>query len=128
MRHERRLILLFCGIAAVRVFLFSVAFPFFNNVDEQAHVDLVIKYARGQVPRDLGHYSSESAVYFSLYGSPEYFTAPQQFNTGTFPPPNWTFPLSNGTQWYIQQQLGGKRTRTTNRGNRHFTMLSRVCG
>ena len=90
MRHERKLILLFCAVAAVRVFVFSAAFPFFNNVDEQAHVDLVMKYARGQVPRDLGHYSSESASYFALYATPEYFTAPQQFNSGTFPPPNWT--------------------------------------
>ena len=49
-----------------------------------------MKYARGQVPRDLGHYSSESAHYFSLYGTPEYFTAPEQFNIRTFPPPNWT--------------------------------------
>src|SRR5947208_11023293 len=92
MRHERKLILLFCAVAAVRVFVFSAAFPFFNNVDEQAHVDLVMKYARGQVPRDLGHYSSESAYYFSLYGTPAYFTATQQFNTGTFPPPTWTLP------------------------------------
>jgi hypothetical protein len=45
MRHERKLILLLCAIAAVRVFIFSAAFPFFNNVDEQAHTDLVIKYA-----------------------------------------------------------------------------------
>ena len=90
MRHERKLILLFCAVAAVRVFTFSAAFPFFNNVDEQAHVDLVMKYARGQVPRDLGHYSSESAYYFALYGTPEYFTAPEQFNTGTFPAPTWT--------------------------------------
>jgi predicted membrane protein DUF2142 len=93
MRHEGKWILLFCAIAAVRVFIFSAAFPFFNNVDEQAHVDLVMKYARGQVPHDLGHYSSESAYYFSLYGTPEYFTAPQQFNTGSFPAPNWTLPV-----------------------------------
>jgi len=53
-QHERMLILLFCAIAAVRVFTLSAAFPFFNNVDEQAHVDLVMKYARGHVPRDLG--------------------------------------------------------------------------
>jgi hypothetical protein len=90
MRHGRKLILLLCAIAALRVFIFSAAFPFFNNVDEQAHVDLVLKYARGQVPRDLGYYSSESAHYFSLYGTPEYFTAPQQFNARSFPPPNWT--------------------------------------
>jgi hypothetical protein len=92
MRHERKLILLLCGIAALRVFIFSAAFPFFNNVDEQAHLDLVMKYARGDVPRDLGHYSSESANYISLYGTPEYFTPPQQFKANDFPPPNWRLP------------------------------------
>jgi hypothetical protein len=92
MRYERKLILLLCAIAAVRVFIFSAAFPFFNNVDEQAHVDLVMKYARGHVPRDLGQYSSESAYYISLYGTPEFFMAPQQFETNDFPPPNWMLP------------------------------------
>jgi Predicted membrane protein (DUF2142) len=92
MPHERKLIWFFCVVAAVRVFVFSAAFPFFNNVDEQAHADLVLKYARGRVPRDLGHYSSESADYFAMYSTPEYFTAPQQFESGKFPPPNWTLP------------------------------------
>jgi len=91
-QHERKLILLFCAVAAVRVFMFSAAFPLFNNVDEQAHVDLVMKYSRGEVPHDLGHYSPESAQYFSLYQSPEYFTPPQQFRSGRFPPPNWKLP------------------------------------
>ena len=111
MRHERKLILLFCAVAAIRVLIFSAAFPFFNNVDEQAHVDLVMKYARGQVPRDLGRYSSESAYYFSLYGTPEYFTTPQQFNTGTFPPPNWTLPaeqreaaVNKATAWWESKE------------------------
>jgi Predicted membrane protein (DUF2142) len=89
-RHERKLILLLCAIAAIRVFTFCAAFPFFNNVDEQAHLDLVMKYARGDVPRDLGHYSSESANAIALYGTPEYFMAPWQFATNDFPPPNWT--------------------------------------
>ena len=71
-RHERKLILLLCAIAALRVFTFCAAFPFFNNVDEQAHLDLVVKYARGDVPRDLGHYSSESANSIALYGSRSY--------------------------------------------------------
>jgi len=92
MRYERKLILQPCAIAAVRVFIFSAAFPFFNNVDEQAHLDLVMKYARGHVPRDLGQYSSESAYYISLYGTPEFFMAPQQFETNDFPPPNWMLP------------------------------------
>ena len=93
MRDERKLILFFCAVAAVRVLIFSAAFPFFNNVDEQAHIDLVMKYARGQVPRELGHYSAESANYISLYSTPEYFTAPQQFSGNDFPPPNWTLPI-----------------------------------
>lgn len=91
-RHERKLVLLFCAIAALRVFTFSAAFPFFNNVDEQAHLDLVMKYARGDVPRGLGQYSPESANFIALYGTPEYFIAPQQFATNDFPPPNWTLP------------------------------------
>ena len=91
-RHERKLILLLCAIAALRVFTFSAVFPFFNNVDEQAHLDLVMKYARGDVPRDLGHYSSESANSIALYGTPEYFMAREQFAKNNFPPPNWTLP------------------------------------
>lgn len=91
-RHERKLILFLCAIAGLRVLIFCAAFPFFNNVDEQAHVDLVMKYARGDLPRDLGHYSSESANSIALYGSPEYFTAPGQFATNDFPHPNWTLP------------------------------------
>jgi hypothetical protein len=97
-RHERKLIFLLCAIAAVRVFTFSAAFPFFNNVDEQAHLDLVMKYSRGDVPRDLGHYSSDSASSIALYGTPEYFIAPQQFATNDFPPPNWTLPAEQHEQ------------------------------
>lgn len=107
MRRERKFVLLFCAIAAVRVLIFSAAFPFFNNVDEQAHVDLVMKYARSEVPRDLGHYSSESAHYISLYGTPEYFLSPQQFKRNDFPPPNWTLPadqreeaLNRDSSWW----------------------------
>jgi len=71
--HERIIVLLLCAIAAVRVFTFAAAFPFFNNVDEQAHVDLVMKYAHCDSPRDLGYFSAEAAYYFSLYVTPEYF-------------------------------------------------------
>jgi hypothetical protein len=102
---------LLCLLAGVRAFLFCAAFPFFNNVDEQAHLDLVMKYARGDVPRDLGHYSSESANFIALYGTPEYFTAPQQFATNDFPPPNWTLPagqreqaVNTNSAWWLSNQ------------------------
>src|SRR5215470_389941 len=97
-RHERMLMLLLCAIATLRVLAFCAAFPFFNNVDEQAHVDLVMKYARGDLPRDLGHYSSESADSIALYGSPEYFMAPGQFAANDFPHPNWTLPTEQREQ------------------------------
>src|SRR5262249_38775961 len=116
MRHERKLILLFCAVAAVRVLTFSAAFPFFNNVDEQAHVDLVMKYGRGQVPRDLGHYSSESAYYFSLYGTPQYFTAPEQFNTGTFPAPQWLFTEKQRDGGVPRTPAWGKKKKTQKAG------------
>ncbi|HEV2046515.1 MAG TPA: DUF2142 domain-containing protein, partial [Chthoniobacterales bacterium] len=92
MRHERRLIFALCFLAALRVFVFSAAFPFFNNVDEQAHVDLVIKYSHGYLPRSLDQFSAESARYFAVYSSPDYFLKPAQFDGEKFPPPNWTLP------------------------------------
>ena len=40
--NERNGVLLLCLFAAIHVFIFSTAFPFFNNVDEEAHFDLVV--------------------------------------------------------------------------------------
>ena len=42
-RYERLIIAGLCLAAAIRVFAFSAAFPFFNNVDEQAHFDMVFE-------------------------------------------------------------------------------------
>ena len=49
-RYERYIIAGLCIAAAIRVFIFCAAFPFFNNVDEQAHSDMVFKYARRHLP------------------------------------------------------------------------------
>jgi hypothetical protein len=80
-----------CTAAAIRVFVFAAAFPFFNNVDEQAHVDLVVKYAHAKPPRAIEPFSAEAALCFTVYGTPEYFVTPEQYG-GQFPPPNWTLP------------------------------------
>ena len=77
-----------CALAAVRVFVFAAAFPFFNNVDEQAHVDLVVKYSHGNIPRGIEPFALEAALYFAVYSSPEYFVKPEQYG-GEYPPPNW---------------------------------------
>src|SRR5664280_2844562 len=90
--------------AALRVFLFSAAFPFFSNVDEREHFDLVVKYSCGQVPHHLLPYSEESAVYFVQYGSPEFFYTPQHYPEREFPAPFWTFP--------VEETVGPLQTRT----------------
>jgi hypothetical protein len=48
--NERVLILLLCVAAAVRVLIFSAAFPFFSNIDEDLHFDLITQYSHAQVP------------------------------------------------------------------------------
>ena len=77
--------------AAIRVFVFAAAFPFFNNVDEQAHVDLVVKYSHASPPRGIESFASEAALYFTIYSTPEYLVKPEQYG-GTYPPPLWLLP------------------------------------
>ena len=88
---ERTIVLFLCLIAALRVFLFSAAFPFFNNVDEQAHFDLVLKYGHGTWPHGLDKFAPETSRYLALYSTPEYFTKPSYWG-GSFPAPNWKLP------------------------------------
>ena len=72
-KFEARLVVALCLIAAARVFLFSATFPFFGNVDESAHVDLVVKYSRGYVPREpVELYDTETARLVARYQTLEY--------------------------------------------------------
>jgi hypothetical protein len=91
-RMELAFIWLLAGMAAIRVLVYCAAFPFFNNVDEQFHFDLVVKYSHGELPTKLVPFSQESARYIILYGTPEYFAGPRRFPGRRIPPPTWTFP------------------------------------
>src|SRR5580698_403184 len=86
---ERKIILLLCILAAARVFIFSAAFPFFNNVDETAHFDLIIKYSHGNVPRGMDTISADSAGYIALMNSRVYYGIPDKFPGGQMPLPLW---------------------------------------
>lgn len=88
---ERKLVLLLCGLAAVHVFVFSAAFPFFNAVDEWAHFDLVVKYSQGRLPRPQEKVSAESAPYLVMYSTKEYLWASNNFPAAQFAP-LWTQP------------------------------------
>ena len=91
--RERAFVGLLCLLAAVHVFVFSAAFPFFNNVDEQIHFDLVVKWSQGHVVRALEPVSDEAVRYIVLYGSPEYVGIPTNAPDGQFAPPPWKQPL-----------------------------------
>jgi len=62
-----------CLLAAVRVFAFCAAFPFFNNVDEEGHFDLTSKVARGHLPTELEPYDAAAADLIAAVRSPEYY-------------------------------------------------------
>jgi hypothetical protein len=88
--REGSCIALLALLAALRVFLFSAAFPFFTNVDEHRHVDGVLKYARGYLPRpENTGYEPEMARYLGVYGSPEYQFRDGAEGTRAVPPPPW---------------------------------------
>src|SRR5436309_13219619 len=76
----------FCLFAAVRVLFFSAAFPFFNNVDERRHFDLVMKYAYGHVPRGAELISRATLRYLSRYASSEFLSASYAFEGGYYGP------------------------------------------
>jgi hypothetical protein len=86
---EKVLILLICVAAAVRVFIFSAAFPFFSNIDEDLHFDLITQYSHGQPPRGLEPLKDETLNWIVPYASPEFLFSPNQFPGTKFPPPLW---------------------------------------
>jgi len=85
-RRDLWWVMIFCCFAAVRVLVFSAAFPFFNNVDERRHFDLVIKYAYGDVPQSAELISPATLSYLSRYASPEFLSPPEHFEGGYYGP------------------------------------------
>jgi hypothetical protein len=88
-RIERVLIVLLCFIAALRVFIFSAAFPFFSNIDEDLHFDLVTQYSHGEIPSSFNRLNEDTLNWIVPYASPEFLFTPQQFPDGKVPPPLW---------------------------------------
>ena len=88
-QRERILIFLLCLVAAARVFVFSAAFPFFSNIDEDLHFDLITQYSLARVPRSFDRLKEESLNWIVPYASPEFLFSPDQFPQGRFPAPLW---------------------------------------
>jgi len=93
-RNEHLLILLLCLAAAVRVFIFSAAFPFFSNIDEDLHFDLITQYSHAQIPRSFDRLKEDTLNWIVPYASPEFLFPSEQFPNGKFPAPLWKEPWS----------------------------------
>jgi Predicted membrane protein (DUF2142) len=93
-RNEHFLILLLCVIAGFRVFLFSAAFPFFSNIDEDLHFDLITQYSHAHVPRSFDRLQEETLNWVVPYASPEFLFPAEHFPDGKFPAPLWKEPWS----------------------------------
>ena len=83
--NERFLIILLCLAAALRVFIYSAAFPFFSNIDEDLHFDLVTQYSHVEVPRRFDRLKDDTLNWIIPYGSPEFLSCPEQFPGATCP-------------------------------------------
>jgi hypothetical protein len=80
---RKNLTVILMAIALLRIFVFNAAFPVFNNIDEGAHFDLVLKYSNGYLPTPVNlNYDRESAEFIARNGTFEYLSPPQS----TLPP------------------------------------------
>ena len=101
--RELLLVGLFSLLAAVRVFVFTAAFPFFSHVDEHHHFDLACRYSHGDVPRGLETFSAEASALAVFCASPEYLQPLGDLPTELTAPPPWATPADklNGLEQLI---------------------------
>ena len=109
--NERRWVWLLCLLAAIHVFIFSAAFPFFNNVDEGEHFSLLVDYSHGKIPRTVEPMSAEALHYIAAYGTPEYLYPANPIQ----PPiqPTKGLPSARETSLIIQELAGQKNYEAT---------------
>jgi hypothetical protein len=77
-RLETLLVLALMAFAAGRIFVFCAAFPYFNNMDEVGHFDVVISYSRGVVPRALEPHTPQLRRWIRNW-SPEFLSTPDVY-------------------------------------------------
>jgi hypothetical protein len=101
-RRKRIIIFCLCLMGAFRVFAFNAAFPLFNNVDEDAHFDLVYKYSQGHLPCSWSEkFSRESSELIMLYGTWEYLE-PEESPEDSAYQPLWKLPNARETSLFSE--------------------------
>jgi hypothetical protein len=105
-RQEFWIVIALCGIAAVRVFYGAATLPFFADTDENAHFDLVHKFARAHWPTASETLHDPEVVDVWIFdGSPEYLNRPGTLGVeGGYPPPVRDWMHTSATAQYIRMQ------------------------
>jgi Predicted membrane protein (DUF2142) len=91
-RSEIKIVWLLGLLAALHVFIFSAAFPFFGVVDEQAHFDLAVRYSQGDIPRSIAPPCAEALPFLAMFDNREYLWSPESQTGGRFAPAIWKLP------------------------------------
>ena len=100
-KHKYFILWMLCTIAVLRIFFFIASFPFFNNLDEAAHFDTVVKYSKGYLPRaENMNYEYESAEFIVLYGSPEYLLDSKYLEKAKASRSQWSFKRDQISQLF----------------------------
>ncbi len=117
-KHEGTIIAIVVLLAVLRVFVFAAAFPFFSNIDEESHYDMIVKYSKGYSPVAKNVlFEKESAVNIIVNDSPEYEVPPEYFPEAKIPDPAWTKLEKNGTEFVIDPVTMDKAMEFTNDKN-----------
>lgn len=88
-RRELTFVKVLCLLAGLRILIFAAALPFYNNVDEGAHFELICKYSMGHVPKHIEHYSQEASRLLAFTFSPEYYELTPGMTANTLQSPLW---------------------------------------
>ena len=105
-KGERAAVWLLCLLAAVHVFVFSAAFPFFSVVDEQVHFDLAVRYSSGELPRSLTPPVEEALPFIAVFGTPEFLSPPASKPGGKIAPPPWKQPAEAVRDQLLAKEAG----------------------
>ena len=106
--EESKVVLLISLLAIVHVFCFSAAFPFFGIVDEQAHIDLSVRYSHGEIPRGISLLCPEAKPFFLIYGTPEYIWPPETQPGNIYPAPPWKQSFTNAASLVLSRYVAWK--------------------
>jgi uncharacterized membrane protein len=95
-----------CTVAAARILFGAAALPFFADTDENAHFDLIHKFARGEWPsKPYALHDPEVVEVWIFDSSPEFLNAPGTLGVeGGFPPPVRDWQRSAATETYLRSE------------------------